>query len=279
MRLDVHVVLAALSGAAAGQGSCFVPNGTERHLLNNGVNDTYRPCSPLSEGHGMCCNTQPGDRCWDDGLCWNPRMRFLWRESCTDQTWESPRCLKLCINDEARELSLSKLGRMTSLMGVLTDSPPPGTGGYPSSQMDVRITECPDGSLCCGKPDEAIACCTAGTGKRIADGQVVDASASASSPAPSAGGGSGSSVDMRVVGGSVAGAVDAGVLALGVAFHWYRRRKRRAEAAARNKSTAGEMRQGEAAGAAPTELPPDSLPPAELPPDAYPRAEAPSGQR
>ncbi|KAF6843235.1 hypothetical protein CMUS01_02278 [Colletotrichum musicola] len=257
MRLGVAVTLVALAGIAAGQGSCFVPNGTERHLLNNGVDDTYRPCSPLSEGHTMCCNTQPGDQCRDDGLCWNPRMRFLWRESCTDRTWESPRCLKLCINGEAR------------------------TGGYPSSQMDVRITECPDGSLCCGKPDEAIACCTAGTGKRIVNGQVVDASASASpTPSASAGGG-GSSVDMRVVGGSVAGAVVAGVLALAVALCWYRRRKRRAEEAARNKkSVAGEMRQGhDAAGAAPTELPPDSLPPAELAPDAYPRAEAPSGQR
>lgn len=105
MHLGVAVVaLAALTGAAAGQGSsCFVPNTTARHLLDNGVNDTYRPCSPLSEGHSMCCNTQPGDQCRDDGLCLNPRLGFLWRESCTDPTWQSPRCLKLCINGEAGE--------------------------------------------------------------------------------------------------------------------------------------------------------------------------------
>lgn len=105
MRLDIPLALAALAGVAAGQEerTCFVPNGTARHLIDNGVKDTYRPCS--SEGHSMCCNKGPADECRDNGLCYNPKMGYLWRESCTDSTWESPKCLKLCIDDEAGKSS------------------------------------------------------------------------------------------------------------------------------------------------------------------------------
>lgn len=138
--------------------------------------------------------------------------------------------------------------------------------------MDVRIKICPDLSFCCGADNDpvAIACCNAEIGKRIVDGQVVDASASTSAPSA----GSQGSINMGVVGGSVAGAFVAGVLALAAGFYWYKRRKRALDAAAvRNKSMASETAQYRRA---PAELPPDSFPPAELPPDACPRAEAPS---
>ncbi|KAM3087765.1 hypothetical protein ACMFMG_001838 [Clarireedia jacksonii] len=91
----------------------------------------------------MCCHlgfaNNGGDQCGSGstyGLCGVTGTQ-LWRESCTDQTWQSPVCLKLCL-------------------GV----------------NDTAITACPDGSYCCGK--NAKDCCDAGQGKFIVNNQVAD---------------------------------------------------------------------------------------------------------
>ncbi|PQE10499.1 Transmembrane alpha-helix domain protein [Rutstroemia sp. NJR-2017a BBW] len=115
------------------------------------MNSIYKPCNgsaPVS----MCCllgygtSHNGGDQCGSGstyGLCGVTGTQ-LWRESCTDQTWQSPVCLKLCV-------------------GV----------------NDTAITACPDGSYCCGK--NAMDCCNAGQGKFIVNNQVADLAADNSS--------------------------------------------------------------------------------------------------
>lgn len=74
--------------------SCYLPNGTDS---NNGLPvDLYRPCDRSNE-HSMCCRTQDRDPCRNDGLCFDARNNDIWRGSCTDPTWESPACIKLCV--------------------------------------------------------------------------------------------------------------------------------------------------------------------------------------
>lgn len=87
------LALACLAAVASAQ--CFLPNGTEQNGVEGVGKNSWKPCG--SSGHGMCCNTFSGDTC-QDGLCWNPIGKVYWRESCTDPTWQSPKCLKLCID-------------------------------------------------------------------------------------------------------------------------------------------------------------------------------------
>lgn len=85
---------------------CYLPNGTDRHAAANAGNGKWTPCPGGStNGHTMCCNTNTGDQC-RDGLCWNEGSKLLWRESCTDPTWQSIGCLKLCIsNNQSKDQS------------------------------------------------------------------------------------------------------------------------------------------------------------------------------
>ena len=54
----------------------------------------------------MCCAIRrdggSADICEKNGLCGNPLIdqNDFWRESCTDQSWQSESCLKLCVNGE-----------------------------------------------------------------------------------------------------------------------------------------------------------------------------------
>ncbi|CZR66647.1 uncharacterized protein PAC_16548 [Phialocephala subalpina] len=93
----------------------------------------------------VCCHlgvlNNGGDACGSGntfGLCGITGTQ-LWRESCTDQTWESPYCLKLCTT---------------------------GAG----ATGDVEITACDDGSYCCGQNNAT--CCDAGEGLFIVNNQV-----------------------------------------------------------------------------------------------------------
>ncbi|PQE24366.1 Transmembrane alpha-helix domain protein [Rutstroemia sp. NJR-2017a BVV2] len=121
----------------------------------------YKPCNgsaPVS----MCCllgygtSHNGGDQCGSGstyGLCGVTGTQ-LWRESCTDQTWQSPVCLKLCVGGNRFAISSA-------------------------AANDTAITACPDGSYCCGK--NAMDCCNAGQGKFIVNNQVADLAADNSS--------------------------------------------------------------------------------------------------
>ncbi|KAL0934905.1 uncharacterized protein CTRU02_209496 [Colletotrichum truncatum] len=225
MRLIVPAVLLALAGTVLGQGACFVPNGTNRHALTNANIQKYAACE--NNGHSMCCNVA-GDRCQPNGLCWNEEHKQLWRESCTDPTWQSHKCLKLCISDEY------------------------DSGGIPASGMDVLVTQCADGSYCCGNDQNATECCKLGKGVRIVDGEVITSSAlssstlgpttipissmlsSAISSATTTPTATDSETEDKketsnshagVIGGAVGGGVGAMVLVIAALFFWHRRKK------------------------------------------------------
>jgi len=87
------------------QAQCYYPNGTlnpssEYSLCNTGTTQ-------------MCCaqNRQNPDSCSKSGICFggtnDDGSRALWRESCTDPTWKSPNCLKLCVYGGMSMRSLS----------------------------------------------------------------------------------------------------------------------------------------------------------------------------
>lgn len=66
---------------------CYFPNGE--------VSDNdYIPC-PNSKA---CCPTDA--YCLSNGLCWTA-LNFLFRASCSDQSWTSPDCAKYCLNGKS----------------------------------------------------------------------------------------------------------------------------------------------------------------------------------
>ncbi|KAF7956050.1 hypothetical protein EAE96_004971 [Botrytis aclada] len=136
LRIITLVFVGWLVGFVKGQ--CYSYEGDE-------MDPTYRPCNgsaPVS----MCCHlgviSNGGDECGSGstyGLCGISGTQ-LWRESCTDKTWQSPLCLRLCVGAN-----------------------------------DTEITACPNGSYCCGK--NAADCCNANEGKFIVNNQVSDTEA------------------------------------------------------------------------------------------------------
>ena len=117
--------------------ACYTPEGLDRNAMFN-VSDgyLYAPCDNVA-AVSMCCAIGPGragtaDNCIPGGLCYNQGVNLYWRESCTDQTWTSPACIKLFVN---------------------------GTG-----ISDVAITPCDDGSWCDGVGQDSVDCCKAGDG-------------------------------------------------------------------------------------------------------------------
>lgn len=92
------LLLIGLSGRfwSVAHAKCYLPDGTDR---NAGLaQEDYQPCDP-GDDFSMCCATNREvnpDRCRSDGLCYATYDTNVWRESCTDQSWESPKCFKLC---------------------------------------------------------------------------------------------------------------------------------------------------------------------------------------
>ncbi|KAH9228255.1 hypothetical protein K456DRAFT_1729528 [Colletotrichum gloeosporioides 23] len=259
MRYPPFIFLTAVAGITVVQGTCFVPNGTDRHALTNIENNRYEPCE--GNGHSMCCNVVSGDKCQADGLCWNEGGRLTWRESCTDPTWQSPKCVKLCISDDYQ------------------------TEGVGATGTDVVVTKCADGSYCCGNNKNATDCCTAGKGVKIVDGEVVTMSSatasgsmttstSSSIPTASSVGSSSSepsSNQAGVIGGAVGGGVGAVVLALAAWFFWYKSRKRNTGA----RGDVADMTQSYVAVSQEAKYPtvveaPSYYPPVEMPGEGHP---------
>ncbi|KAL8846924.1 MAG: hypothetical protein Q9221_008012 [Calogaya cf. arnoldii] len=129
--------------------NCFLPNGTDRNTIlwdSHGID--YQPSGFGSslDDFQMCCatnNRDSPDTPRKDGLC-QSADGAIWRESCTDPTWKSPSCVKLCIegiNDQGNDRS----GR------------------------DSTITQCQDGSYCCDHKNTT--CCDRGDGVWIKDGE------------------------------------------------------------------------------------------------------------
>ena len=93
--------------------TCFFPNGT--HIAEeHDKNDYYQACprSANNDGTYMCCKTASTfyDVCKSNGLCARPdnpglgEAQGLLRSTCTDPSWDSPSCLKLCTNYTGRKI-------------------------------------------------------------------------------------------------------------------------------------------------------------------------------
>lgn len=83
-------VLCSLTYAA-----CYFPNGSDRNAEYG--SEVYQPCNRSAE-HSMCCRGTD-HKCRSDGLCYDAWARLIWRESCTDPTWNSSACVKLCTSE------------------------------------------------------------------------------------------------------------------------------------------------------------------------------------
>ncbi|KAF2713064.1 hypothetical protein K504DRAFT_449824 [Pleomassaria siparia CBS 279.74] len=156
----IILILSFFAGLA--HADCFRPNGTTRNSLPGPPE--YVPCS--TSATSMCCrngidaNGVPlgENTCRDDGLCQDGTK--IWRESCSDKSWKSDACIKLCVSD--------------TLMFE----------GLPQSQTDVIITECDNGSICCGDSAAGKPCCQQGKGVFLVGGKVFSTDPNAKSTAP-----------------------------------------------------------------------------------------------
>ncbi|KAF2840158.1 hypothetical protein M501DRAFT_952232 [Patellaria atrata CBS 101060] len=85
MRSSVVVAFTSLVPLAFAQ--CYWPNGVE--------SDTDAPCG---EGDAaVCCPLQW--ECLSNGLCHYPNADYLGRYTCTDRSWDSDNCPKICLDD------------------------------------------------------------------------------------------------------------------------------------------------------------------------------------
>lgn len=93
--------------------NCYFPNGTDANPVNQALQRT--PC--FSDGPSniasMCCHV--GDTCRSDGLCDNSYQDgSLTRDTCTDPSWNSPNCIKLCTNGTSRVFHARLWERMST---------------------------------------------------------------------------------------------------------------------------------------------------------------------
>ena len=96
------LVLLLVPKAFAQDWPCFHPD------MSPVTSSEYQPCPNQPGFASMCCATNRTafpDHCQDNELCivnvansaGTDTRQWLWRESCSDSTWQSPFCLKLCI--------------------------------------------------------------------------------------------------------------------------------------------------------------------------------------
>ncbi|KAL8784137.1 MAG: hypothetical protein Q9195_009161 [Heterodermia aff. obscurata] len=228
--LSVRIVLSLAFLFSTATAACYYQNGTDVTKFNP-ANKSYQPCNVTAQA-SMCCRINldagsPKDHCRPDGLCDSPNHEFLWRESCSDPTWKSPHCQKLCLNYDG-----------------------PSPWGFSVAGIDVELTACDDGSLCCGIGTNGSTCCTEGKGVWIVNGKettvnpnktasasasAIPASTSATSttsatPGPSiATESSEASISSKSHTGAIAGGVIGGVVGLGLiagAMYWLFRPRR-----------------------------------------------------
>ncbi len=95
---------------------CYNPDGTDR---NAGLpQEYYQPCDSGDE-FSMCCRLgaefEP-DKCRSDGLCFGTSNHKVWRESCTDPSWRSSSCFKLCHSETGIPISCSAFKNVVKLI-------------------------------------------------------------------------------------------------------------------------------------------------------------------
>ena len=255
--------------------TCFLPNGTVDAGNNGAEKHYYNTCNNTGTSVSMCCRTtdasgRPAETCRPDGLCADTNGE-IWRNGCTDPSWQDPACVKLCMSGSGIWPGgkgkvglpcfvdgcavLHRLGVFGWLMCCAFIGG--GSGAMQWANVDAPVTDCGDGSFCCGDSNpnnpanfiNATDCCAQKKGVPISNSNAKSSSSTASSstttspsssqnpgststtgPTTSAQGNSTSSSTSHS--GAIAGAVVGGIaivaligLALGLLATW-RRRKR-----------------------------------------------------
>lgn len=131
-QLRLHVlqgllVLSTVIGPAIT--TCYYPDGSA-------AESGYLPCNNNSEFVSMCCYSPNHDVCTPQGLCLYSGIEI--RDTCTDPTWQSLGCVKLCL-------------------WVANGTP--------------GLLKCDDGSYCCGNSNSS--CCQSGQGVFLRDTTAV----------------------------------------------------------------------------------------------------------
>ena len=129
-------LLCYLISTATADTGCFNPNGTNRNIGAIDVatgTEAYIPCNTV-QPYSMCCRTT--DKCLPDGLCQQIGSTNIWRESCSDQSWRSPACLKLCVS-ETGTITFPSSIYLACKAAALIDSAVPRLGDGQSLQGEV----------------------------------------------------------------------------------------------------------------------------------------------
>ncbi|KAH8750874.1 hypothetical protein BGZ57DRAFT_119381 [Hyaloscypha finlandica] len=104
--------------------TCYYPDGA--------VAEGLQPCNTTAGAVSSCCRV--GDVCLTNGFCFSAGQNSLVRRGCTDSTFNSTECPRICI-----------------------------TGAV--SSVDVVMTPCGDYTyFCCGQDNAARSCCTSRNG-------------------------------------------------------------------------------------------------------------------
>lgn len=158
--------------------SCYLPDGIDRSTIN--PNSTYEICTPTVAGsqHSMCCDSTAagGGKCQPSGLCYYSSYNTLFREGCTDPTWQDPSCLKLYVNGTGMwDRMLFEAGHALTKIDI---------NGSVRDNNTIMVATCNSadaniGPFCETAGNEA--CCAANEGFKIKNGVVEPANTSTES--------------------------------------------------------------------------------------------------
>ena len=150
------------AASVAGLSDCYLPNGTALPLSS-----AYEPCIATENVFSMCCVLNVTalealgftearlDTCLPNGMCQAPAsVGGFARDMCTDPTWKSPNCLNICVGGSVSPVFSSSPNLRLTIQG----------GG--TAEDASALTQCTDGSWCCGSKNTA--CCNNNQGFQVA---------------------------------------------------------------------------------------------------------------
>ncbi len=97
-----YIFIVFLTSISRSLATCFYPNGTPVEVV--GGKEVNQPCNKTAGVHSMCCllDDPKPNTCNSDGLCIPFDNGFIYRDTCTDPTWEDPACLKICTDGQSK---------------------------------------------------------------------------------------------------------------------------------------------------------------------------------
>ena len=127
--------------------SCYWPDGSPTDF-------SYVACTPTAT-HSVCCSS--GDSCVGNGLCYS-RYGSVYRGGCTDSTWQTNECARVCKNGSSPPPPLHLLS--SPPLGALNRPANPHHPAVTASSF-VNLQPCYIGA---SLSDKSIFCCWRGAG-------------------------------------------------------------------------------------------------------------------